>query len=160
MLIVLYFFFQKMPLLWIERNGNFLSIKKADIKGKKERSRIKRRASQQLYCLLNPSNRNCNFSAILPTVRAAPLYCNNSMPRSSQLTVYHDYAYRGQMWQNKISSAIQHTRSDTSCGSCSHTQKMKLSDNTHHMISRQDATLSIAYEIMHPSSETMKSCTC
>ena len=48
---VVTFFFRKMPLLWIERNGKFLSIKKANTKGE-EKSRIKRtRASHQLYSI-------------------------------------------------------------------------------------------------------------
>jgi hypothetical protein len=150
MLIVLYFF-SKNALVVDREKCQFYFHKKGKHKKEKKGAESK----------VGPANNSTQ--SIEPKLQ---LLCysahssSDSMPRSSRLTGYHDDAYHGQMWQNKISSAIQHPRSDTSCGSCSHTQKMMLSDNTHHMISRQDATLSIAYEIMHPSSETMKSCTC
>ena len=137
---VVTFFFRKMPLLWIERNGKFLSIKKANTKGEENR------AQSNVLGLATNSTQSIKSKLQLLCYSAhgsndTTHYRNNSTPRSSQLTCYHDDAYRGWMWPNKISSAIQHIQSDISCGTCSHTQKA-ISDNTHHMINRQDATIS------------------
>ena len=143
-----------MPLLRIERNGKVLSIKKANRKEEEKRDESNVLGPATNSTQSHQSNRNCNFCAILHTVRATPLYRNNSMPSqklpADLLPRRRLIGYRGWMCQNKISSAIQHTRSGISCGACSHTQKTT-SDNTHDMINRQDATLSTA----HPSSETM-----